>query len=45
MGEEKKEALEDVILKAIGADPKDVKAIEIVIKYEPSKTKVNPEQG
>lgn len=35
--EEKKEALQEVILKAIGAEAKEVETIEIRILYKPSK--------
>ena len=38
MDEEKKEALQAVVLETIGADPEEVETIEIRIVYKPSKT-------
>ncbi len=37
MNEEKKEALQSVVLETIGAKPDEVEAIEIRIVYKPSK--------
>lgn len=45
MKDEKKEALQEVILEAIGADAEEVETIEIRILYKPSKAKGKPEQS
>ena len=39
MGDETKEALLEVILKALKADADEVEAIELNIKWKPSKSK------
>ena len=39
MGEENKEALQEVILEAIGAEPDEVEKIELHIIWKPSKGK------
>lgn len=43
MGEENKEALQEVILKAIGADPEEVEEIDLRIKWKPAKSKPQPQ--
>lgn len=39
MGEENKEALQETILKAIGAEPDEVEKIELNIVWKPNKGK------
>ncbi len=45
MDQEKKKALQEVILDAIGAKAKEVETIEIRILYKPSQTADEPKQS
>lgn len=47
MSDEKKEALQTVVLETIGAEPDEVETIEIRIVYKPSKVAMaeKPEQS